>query len=154
MCAEGLCILCEAGLLPGALIENIGTKFISEDETLLFDAGSGLEEIILPIAHKEGCFWLDNEALFKVRANNMAIIKYKNNPNGSIDDIAGLYDRENKVFGLMPHPERAVLKSCSDAPYLKDGVKIFEFIRVEILSRFSNVTKKVHRETFYGEDFR
>lgn len=148
---NGFQILCEAGLLPGALIENKGAKFISEDEKLLFNAGGaggaeaigdtcgGFEEIILPIAHKEGCFWADEETLQRIEEKNMAIIRYKTggNPNGSINNIAGLYDSENKVFGLMPHPERAVLKGCSEVFYLKDGVKIFEFIRAEILKEHS-----------------
>lgn len=103
---NGFQILTEAGFLPGALIENKNTKFISQDETLIFNG----EKIILPVAHKEGCFQADLNTLKIIEEKNMVFLKYQNNPNGSIYDIAGLYDRENKIMGLMPHPERAVLK--------------------------------------------
>ncbi len=123
---NGFQILCEAGLLPGALIENIKTKFISEDSTLFFRGG----EIIIPIAHKEGCFWADSNVIENIEKNNMVFLRYKNNPNGSINDIAGLYDSEKHIIGMMPHPERAVLSQCG----LVDGTKIFEFIKAELLN--------------------
>lgn len=122
---NGFQILCEAGLLPGALIENSSTRFVSRNEELIFNG----ENITLPIAHKEGCYWACEADLKVVKENNMDIITYKANPNGSLADIAGLYDREHRVFGLMPHPERAVLKHCG----LLEGRKVFNFIRGEIL---------------------
>jgi len=125
---NGFQILTESGLLPGALIENAGTKFISRDETLIFNN----KEITLPIAHKEGCFWADPDTIRKIEENNMVFLRYKNNPNGSINDIAGLYDRKNKIMGLMPHPERAVLKECAPNG-TTDGISIFNFIKEEIL---------------------
>jgi len=138
---NGFQILCEAGLLPGALIENTGTHFISRDETLVFgpaagagsalDTGEGLE-ITLPIAHKEGRFYADEKDLARIKNENMIFLKYKNNPNGSLYDIAALYDRKHKVIGMMPHPERAVSKKCG----LIDGVKIFDFIKNEITKDF------------------
>lgn len=129
---NGFQILTESGILPGALIENRSTKFISE-----FTKSSFLgNDVILPIAHKEGCFWADNTALEAIEKEKMAIIRYKtpfgglnSNPNGSIQNIAGLYDAKQKVFGLMPHPERAVNKAMGST----DGFKIFDFIKKEIL---------------------
>lgn len=132
---NGFQILCEAGLLPGALVENTTTRFISRDEALIFTpdvrglSGTLTEEIILPIAHKEGCFYADSKDLERIAKENMIFLRYKTNPNGSLRDIAGLYDRKNKVLGMMPHPERAVLKECG----LTDGLKIFDFIKAEML---------------------
>ncbi len=125
---NGFQILTEANLLPGVLIENKSTKFICNDEPLIFNG----EKITLPIAHKEGCFYADFDTLKFIEEKNMAFLKYQNNPNGSINDIAGLYDRENKIMGLMPHPERAVLKECAPNGQT-DGIKIFDFIKEEIL---------------------
>jgi len=129
---NGFQILTEAGILKGALIENRGTKFISEDEKLVFIGLNGEdEEITLPVAHKEGCFWADDRTLKQIEEENMVFLRYKNNPNGSFHDIAGLYDRQNKVLALMPHPERAVSKVLG----LTDGVKIFDFIKNEMKDR-------------------
>lgn len=125
---NGFQILTECGLLPGALIENTGTKFICKEETLIFNK----TEINLPIAHKEGCFWADEADLNLINKKNMIFLKYKNNPNGSINNIAGLYDKEKKIMGLMPHPERAILQECAPNKSL-DGIKIFNFIKKEIL---------------------
>lgn len=122
---NGFQILCEAGLLPGALVENANTRFISEDEPLVFNG----RDIVLPIAHKEGRYWACDADLDMIKKNNMNIITYKTNPNGSLGDIAGLYDSKHKIFGLMPHPERAVLKHCG----LSDGKKVFDFIKNEII---------------------
>ena len=124
---NGFQILTESGFLPGSLIENENTKFISQDEPLFFND----TKIILPIAHKEGCFWADSNTIKDIEKRNMVFLRYKNNPNGSINDIAGLYDRENKIMGLMPHPERAISKEC--VPSNTDGIKIFNFIKEEIL---------------------
>ena len=123
---NGFQILCEAGLLPGALIENASTRFISRDEILVLEKTR--EEITIPIAHKEGYFYADDADLRRMEENKMVFLRYKDNPNGSLNDIAGLYDSENKVLGLMPHPERAVSKICG----LENGLKIFNFIKNEI----------------------
>lgn len=123
---NGFQILCEAGLLPGALVENTSTRFISRDETLVLENTN--EEITIPIAHKEGCFYADDADLKHIEEDNMVFLRYKNNPNGSLNDIAGLYDSKNRILGMMPHPERAVSKKCG----LTDGFKVFEFIKNEI----------------------
>ncbi len=122
---NGFQILCEARLLPGALVENVKTHLICEDALLNFNG----EDLKIPIAHKEGRFWADEETLNSIKRQNLAILTYKKTPIGSLDDIAGLYDRNCKVFGLMPHPERAVLAHSGS----RDGLKIFDFVKSEIL---------------------
>lgn len=141
---NGFQILCEAGLLSGALVENDSTRFISRDETLIFTPVAGYkdhqgqnsskefaEEIVLPIAHKEGSFYADSEALEQIEKENMVFLRYKDNPNGSLNNIAGLYDRKHRVLGMMPHPERAVSKVLDNT----DGFKIFDFIKNEIYAK-------------------
>ncbi len=139
---NGFQILCEAGFLPGALVENASTRFISRDEELVFmpkvpcnsaSEATFFEEITLPIAHKEGSFYADSADLARIEKENMVFLRYKNNPNGSLNDIAGLYDRKQKVMGMMPHPERAVSKECAQSDVL-DGFKIFDFIKAEMAS--------------------
>ena len=123
---NGFQILCEAKLLPGALIENIGQKFISKNTQIIFDN----KTLTLPIAHKEGRFFCNKQTYCQLIQNkNCSILKYKDNPNGSSFDIAGIYDKKHKVFGLMPHPERAIFENLP----LQDGKIFFNFIYQEIL---------------------
>lgn len=117
---NGFQILCEKKLLQGALTCNKNLKFLSEPADLKFET----ETITIPIAHHQGNFTINEEL------KNEVILKYKDNKNGSDFDIAGLYDRENKILGMMPHPERAVFKETSPAQST-DGRKIFEFIKNE-----------------------
>ena len=117
---NGFQILCETKLLPGVLTTNINNKFICDNTFLTFQN----IEITLPIAHKEGRYIAPEGK----NLCNMMFLQYKNNPNGSDYDIAGLYDRENKILAMMPHPERAVFKETG----LTDGRKIFEFIQKEL----------------------
>lgn len=127
---NGFQILCESGLLEGALITNTGGKFISKDQNLIVENPKmlGTKEITLPIAHKEGMFQVEKNTLKKLEAENSIFLRYNGNPNGSINDIAGLYKQKEKIMGLMPHPERAINRACSGT----DGKKIFEFIKKEI----------------------
>ncbi len=117
---NGFQILCETGLLKGALTYNLNNRFICDDVKLYFKN----EEICLPIAHREGRYIKSKEA----DTGNMIFLKYKNNPNGSEDDIAGLYDNKRKILALMPHPERAVFEENGNT----DGIKIFNFIQKEL----------------------
>lgn len=115
---NGFQILCEAKLLPGALTDNKNIKFISKISDLQFQN----ESIQLPIAHHQGnyiCNELDK---------NQILMTYKYNENGSDFSIAGLYDKKNKIMGMMPHPERAIYYELG----LTDGRKVFEFIKNEI----------------------
>lgn len=135
---NGFQILCETGLLPGALIRNRDLHFICEHVqvrvettetpfTNQLQAGSVLR---IPIAHAEGNYVCDDETLEELRRDDRIIFRYcdergeptpESNPNGSRDNIAGICNRERNVLGLMPHPERA----CEDLLGSSDGRDIF-----------------------------
>ena len=121
---NGFQILCEAGLLPGALLRNRDLKFICEHinmrvertDTPFTSACSPGQVLNLPIAHGEGNYFCDRKTLDELRSEDRVIFRYcdeqgrtgdRANPNGSIDHIAGICNRERNVLGLMPHPERA-----------------------------------------------
>lgn len=127
---NGFQILCESGLLPGALVRNRDLRFICEATTLRVESAdspftSACEEgelLRLPIAHGEGCYFAADETMRELEENRQVLFRYASaNPNGSRDDIAGICNRERNVCGLMPHPDRACdLRLGSD-----DGKKIF-----------------------------
>lgn len=121
---NGFQILCEANILPGALGVNINPGFICKDSELVFHSDSESLSIKLPIAHGEGRYIADEETIQNLKLKNMIFLEYKNNPNGSIENIAGIFDRENNVIGMMPHPERAVFKETGNI----DGKEFFKFI--------------------------
>jgi phosphoribosylformylglycinamidine synthase len=121
---NGFQILCEAGLLPGALIRNRSLQFRCEHILLKtatpnspFTNQIPLDKLLrLPIAHGEGCYFADVETLASLRANDQILWRYVDargdvtevaNPNGSLDSIAGICNEKRNVAGLMPHPERA-----------------------------------------------
>ena len=135
---NGFQVLCEAGLLPGALVRNRSLRFVCEvvntrvevDDSP-FTRGCPKGTLLqLPIAHGEGCFFADTTTLRELNANRQVILRYSDNegrivpeanPNGSIENIAGICNGGRNVFGLMPHPDRA-----SDARLgSMDGAKIF-----------------------------
>ncbi len=127
---NGFQILCEAGLLPGALVRNRGLRFVCAMTTVRIEVDHspftlGLTKgtlLRIPVAHGEGCFFADETTLRDLNANRQVIMRYVNgNPNGSIEDIAGICNRERNVFGLMPHPDRA----CEERLGSADGAKIF-----------------------------
>ena len=121
---NGFQILCEAGLLPGALIRNNCIEFrcvnqclAPEDSTENFNKANLGEQIYLPIAHGEGNYRLDADDLSALEANGQVLLRYAGdpadgpghgNPNGSVNDIAGVRNAAGNVFGMMPHPERVV----------------------------------------------
>ena len=127
---NGFQILVESGLLPGALITNKSTRFISKEIKLkvsnnnsLFTNKFNSQEIIkMPIAHKQGNYFADQSLLKKLEDNNQIAFKYLDNPNGSCNDIAGIFNKKKNILGMMPHPERAGENILGS----KDGVKIFE----------------------------
>lgn len=129
---NGFQILLEAGLLPGAMKRNENLQFICSTETIVVEKTNTpftnqylqSEEIQIPIAHGEGNYYCDEETLANLKINNQIIFRYKNNPNGSIDDIAGICNLEGNVLGMMPHPERAV----SDLLGSSDGSRLFQSI--------------------------
>jgi len=129
---NGFQILCESGLLPGALLRNKNLRFICESESLIVENNKTIftsefkikEEIQIPIAHGEGNYYCDDDTLSDIISNNQIVLRYKNNPNGSKEDIAGIQNKKRNVLGMMPHPER-----CSDPSLGKtDGVKILRSI--------------------------
>ena len=130
---NGFQILCEAGLLPGALIRNRSLQFRCEHIFLKtattdspFTNRIPPDKLLrLPIAHGEGCYFADTETLAGLKANNQVLWRYVNsageateiaNPNGSLDGIAGICNEQRNVAGLMPHPERASepVLGCAD----------------------------------------
>ena len=112
---NGFQILVESGLLPGALITNKSTRFISKtthlkvlnNNSLFTNKYKNQEIITMPIAHKQGNYYADQELLNQLKDNNQIAFQYSNNPNGSCDDIAGILNKEKNILGMMPHPERA-----------------------------------------------
>ena len=113
---NGFQVLTEAGLLPGALQKNSGLKFlcttvelrvVSTDSVLTKQASAG-QVLRVPINHFEGNFTCDPHTLDALRAEDRVVLRYVENPNGSVDDIAGICNEGRNVVGLMPHPERAV----------------------------------------------
>ena len=107
-------MLCESGLLPGALVGNVGLKFICRQESLLVENSDSIftsnyhfgQEINLPIAHHDGNYIADAETISELEDNGRVVFKYLENPNGSINNIAGILSKNKRVLGMMPHPER------------------------------------------------
>jgi phosphoribosylformylglycinamidine synthase len=136
---NGFQILCEIGLLPGALVRNRSLHFVCDMVTTrvevgdsLFTHGCGQGRLLrMPVAHGEGCFFADEVTLRQLNERRQVILRYATadgritpeaNPNGSIENIAGICNREGNVFGLMPHPDRACEARLGSA----DGAKIFQ----------------------------
>ncbi len=138
---NGFQILCETGLLPGALVRNKGLHFVckhqylrveSTDSRFTSSATKG-QVLNIPIAHGEGCYFADDATLEELRAQDRVLLRYCDangntsdaaNPNGSCDHIAGICNEGRNVFGLMPHPERA----CDPLLGPTDGLVIFQSI--------------------------
>jgi phosphoribosylformylglycinamidine synthase subunit PurQ / glutaminase len=130
---NGFQILTEAGLLPGALLRNKNLKFmcrtvqlkVQNNATLFTNNYESGEVIHIPIAHGEGNYYCDEETLAELKANNQIVFTYEGeNPNGSLEDIAGIVNKEGNVLGMMPHPERAANEIVGGA----DGLKLFKSI--------------------------
>jgi phosphoribosylformylglycinamidine synthase len=113
---NGFQILCEAGLLPGALRPNETLSFICRDVTMRVERTDTPftsrcepgQDVTIPIKHGEGCYFADGALLAELEANGQIVLRYRENPNGSVADLAGVVNRDGNVFGLMPHPEHAV----------------------------------------------
>lgn len=126
---NGFQILLEAGLLPGAMKKNENLQFVCSTETIVVENNQTMftseytekEEIRIPIAHAEGNYYCDEKTLAYLKENNQIVFSYKDNPNGSIENIAGIINKQGNVMGMMPHPERAV----SDLLGSSDGKKLF-----------------------------
>jgi len=127
---NGFQVLTEAGLLAGALQKNALLKFLCEEvelevasvrssSTSLAETGQRLR---LPINHFEGNYTCDPETLSELESNDQVVLRYVENPNGSMNSIAGICSKERNVVGMMPHPERA----CDDLLGSVDGLQIFK----------------------------
>jgi len=136
---NGFQILCEAGLLPGALLHNSSRKFICKntfikpehDQSLLTSKIPQNKALKIPIAHGEGKYFADEETLKKLNANKQVLFRFcdekgnvteDSNPNGTLENIAGVCNEGKNVFGMMPHPERASDKEL----FNEDGRYLFE----------------------------
>src|SRR5580765_5626035 len=112
---NGFQILVESGLLPGALLRNTCLEFRCQEVKLRVETTNSLftneakkgQILRMPIAHGEGCYYADQRTLDELAAEDRIAFRYVENPNGSLDNIAGVLSRERNVLGLMPHPERA-----------------------------------------------
>lgn len=143
--ALGICngfqILCEAGLLPGTLVHNTNHRFICRNSfikpatrsTILTSSLESDRVLTIPIAHGEGRYYASQEVLKELNENEQVIFRYcdkdgaftkEANPNGSLENIAGVTNKNKNVFGMMPHPERAADPALGNT----DGRLIFESI--------------------------
>jgi phosphoribosylformylglycinamidine synthase len=136
---NGFQILCEAGLLPGALLRNVGLKYVCKPvqvrventETPFTNTCGAGQVLTIPIGHMEGNYFCDAATLEELRRENRIVFRYSGangevtaaaNPNGSLENIAGICSAGGNVVGMMPHPERSAEPELG----CTDGVKIFE----------------------------
>lgn len=135
---NGFQILCEAGLLPGVLLQNDNQKFVCKNVYIRKTSGENLigknvadKALKIPVAHGEGRYFADAATLAKLESNNQIVFQYCDehgkvdaafNPNGAVNDIAGICNEGRNVYGMMPHPERA----CSDSLGNTDGRDILK----------------------------
>jgi phosphoribosylformylglycinamidine synthase subunit PurQ / glutaminase len=128
---NGFQVLCEAGLLPGALLPNAGLRFrclqvdlevVHGEGPFMSDAAAG-DVLSIPVKHTTGRYYAPPDVLQSLDAHGQIVLKYASghNPNGSLQDIAGVRNEAGNVFGLMPHPEHAVDELTGST----DGLKIF-----------------------------
>ena len=142
---NGFQILCEAGLLPGALLHNSNQKFICKNIHLKAQTNNSLvtqnasldSPVKIPIAHGEGNFYINQDGLKALNDNDQVLYRYcdeegnitsESNPNGSLENIAGVTNLDRNVFGMMPHPERAADINLGN----EDGKLLFESILMQV----------------------
>jgi phosphoribosylformylglycinamidine synthase len=138
---NGFQVLCEAGLLPGALLPNVSLKFVFRQVEVVVVRGSGPftgacaagDRLSIPVKHTTGRFYAPDPELDRLSDAGQVLLQYApgQNPNGSLRDIAGVCNDAHNVFGLMPHPEHAVDPLCGSA----DGLRIFESMRAHVEQR-------------------
>ncbi|MGH8093907.1 MAG: phosphoribosylformylglycinamidine synthase subunit PurQ [Chthoniobacterales bacterium] len=139
---NGFQILCEAGLLPGALVRNRSLHFVCDMVTTRvevagspFTRGMSVGTLLrMPVAHGEGCYYAEEATLWELNERQQILLRYCDetgnittaaNPNGSVENIAGICNQMRNVFGLMPHPDRA----CEARLGSSDGARVFESMR-------------------------
>lgn len=143
---NGFQILTEAGLLPGALRRNESLQYrcalvplvVENAQTAFTDAYTQGEQILLPIAHGDGNYYVDDDTLAAMEARGQIVFRYakEHNPNGSVDEIAGVINERGNVLGMMPHPERAMHTLLGSA----DGERLF----ASILKTWRGVHEHAH----------
>ena len=133
---NGFQVLCESGLLPGALQKNAGLTFLCQptelevvsDRSVLTSGVAIGTRLTIPINHFSGAYVCDDATLDALRDEDRVLLRYTHNPNGSIDDIAGIANESGNVVGLMPHPERA----SSELLGSSDGLVLFEALLASV----------------------
>jgi phosphoribosylformylglycinamidine synthase len=129
---NGFQILCEAGMLPGALLRNAGLKYVCKPITLQvsngqtrFTAGyQGQREVVMTQGNGDGNYFADAETLARLEGEGQVVFRYVDNPNGSVADIAGIQNARGNVLGMMPHPDRAFEAELGSA----DGATLFRSV--------------------------
>lgn len=124
---NGFQVLTEAGLLPGALLRNMSLRFVSKrvrcrverTDTPWTAACEVGEELLLPVAHNDGNYFADAETVARLEDEDRVVLRYLDNPNGSVNDIAGVCNEGRNVVGIMPHPERVSDDDLGSAKGLK-----------------------------------
>ena len=130
---NGMQILVEAGLLPGAMLQNASRKFVCREVTIevkstrsaFTNAMTKGQLLKIPVAHHEGCYYASEDQLRRLFEEDRIAFLYRDNPNGSIKDIAGVLNEKRNVLGMMPHPERASEKILGS----DDGLWVFESLK-------------------------
>jgi phosphoribosylformylglycinamidine synthase subunit PurQ / glutaminase len=145
---NGFQILCESGLLPGALMRNVGLKYVCKPvqvrvenaDTPFTNACAQREVLTIPIGHMEGNYFCDSDTLSALKRDNRVVFRYcsplgeitqSSNPNGSLDNIAGICSSGRNVVGMMPHPERSAEAELG----CTDGAKIFQSMVGALVSK-------------------
>jgi phosphoribosylformylglycinamidine synthase subunit PurQ / glutaminase len=138
---NGFQVLCEAGLLPGALLPNVSLRFVCRqmplevvnDRTPFTCACEAGQTLSIPVKHTTGRYYAARAELEEMSESGQVVLRYArgHNPNGSLQDIAGVCNETRNVFGLMPHPEHAVDPLTGSA----DGLRIFESLRTHVDGR-------------------
>lgn len=134
---NGFQVLCETGLLPGALLRNGELKFISDTVSLKVENNKSIftsyyeikEEINIPIAHGEGNYYCDENTFGELISNNQILFTYTQNPNGSTGNIAGIQNISRNILGMMPHPERASESILGN----QDGLRLLKCVAESVI---------------------
>jgi phosphoribosylformylglycinamidine synthase I len=129
---NGFQILCEAGMLPGALLRNKGLKYVCKPISLTVANGQtrftsgyqGQREVTMTQGNGDGNYFADPETLARIEGEGQVVFRYIDNPNGSVNDIAGLQNARGNVLGMMPHPDRAFEAELGSA----DGAILFQSV--------------------------
>lgn len=129
---NGFQILCEAGMLPGALLRNSGLKYIckpisitvANGQTRFTSGYQGQREVVMTQGNADGNYFADTETLARLEGEGQVVFRYVDNPNGSVADIAGIQNARGNVLGMMPHPDRAFEAELGSA----DGAVLFQSI--------------------------